>query len=373
MEIPESESSESEILGNDTTQPETLEIVESGQYTSARLEDSLSRIFLAYDSVNKLLVCTKCPILLNDNFVEHAMKIHGKVPHPELIEAIRTCLPISEFQVTLGFPIPAIPHLPIVQGFQCLSCQWCCAKKKSMTEHYKTHANNSYVELSLQSTSRGCCITFFPVVPPLSMPQIEETSFEVSRIVDAVSAVARAPSLIPENDKTRNILYTMAGWFTNETEFDNLKTLDIHSYFECPVEFTESKPFVEKYFNDALHSVCRWDVTHRMDLGRLETNKPLLPLKTEEARKKYAGYWSGLVFFVLNVCTNGLSSYLTPSDSIRTVCCRLLLDFSESSLLELLCLLTHEKITGVQQTENLLPLYLRLTSLRKTFRSKPQK
>ena len=43
MEIPESESSESEILGNDTTQPETLEIVESGQYTSARLEDSLSR------------------------------------------------------------------------------------------------------------------------------------------------------------------------------------------------------------------------------------------------------------------------------------------------------------------------------------------
>ena len=179
VEIPESESSESEILGNDTTQPETLEIVESGQYTSARLEDSLSRIFLAYDSVNKLLVCTKCPILLNDNFVDHAMKIHGKVPHPELGEAIRTCLPISEFQVTLGFPIPAIPHLPIVQGFQCPSCQWCCAKKKSMTEHYKTHANNSYVQLSLQSISRGCCITFFPVVPPVSMPQIKETSFEV--------------------------------------------------------------------------------------------------------------------------------------------------------------------------------------------------
>ena len=60
-------------------------------------------------------------------------------------------------------------------------------------------------------------------------------------------------------------------------------------------------------------------------------------------------------------------SYLTPSDSIRTVCGRLLLDFSESSLLELLRLLTHEKITGVQQTENLLPLYLRLTSLRKDF------
>ena len=239
-----------------------------------------------------------------------------------------------------------------------------------MGEHYsKVHANNSYVQLSLQSISRGCCSTFFPVFSTPRPAVTEENFPDVSRIIEAVSAVARTPSLVPENDKTRNILYTTAGWFTEESEFDVLKELDIHSYFECPAMFAQSQSSMEKYFEDTLGSVGSWDVSHRMDLGQIDKNKPLLPLKTAEARKRYASYWCKLVYFALNICTSGLPSYLTPSDSIRSVCGSLIVVFSESSLLELLRLLTQDKIAGVRQTENILPVFFRLTSLRKDFLS----
>ena len=365
--IPESSSAEEEVIGNEPALAGNLELSQHETDPIAAIHERLSRCFLAYDSSNKLMVCTKCPMVLGENFLEHSRTMHSKIVNPDLAEKISTYLPILSFQITLDFPIPAIPYLSIVQGFQCPTCHWCCANKKSMTEHYKSHSNNAYLQLSVQSVSRGCCLTFFPVVTPESPDSGETVHVEVQRIIEAVSSVARVPSLMPENDKTRNILYTTAGWFTDEMEFEDLKILDIHSYFECPVLFEKYRPAVEKYFHDVLASVGSWDVIHRMDLGRLDKHKPLMSLKTVDARKRYAAYWSELVFFALNVCTNGLQRYLTPSDAIRNVCGQLLFEFSETSLLELLRLLTHEKICGVQQTENLLPVFLRLTCLRKDY------
>ena len=346
---------------------EILKTNDSGPISITAINQCLSELSLVYDPQNRLIVCTKCPTVLNENFAEHSRKVHSLVIGESFLEKIRSNLSISSFDVSLAFPIPAIPNLPIVFGFQCPTCKWCCNNRKSMAEHYKSHPNNSYVQRSLQSYSRGCCLTLFPVLPPASPEYFDNANVEVSRIVETVSSIVRAPALVPENDRTRNILYTMAGWFTDETEFEDLKELDIHTYFDCPAVFTESSTKLEEYFDNSLKSVGSWDVTHRMDLGRLDKNKPLLPLKTVDSRKRYVTYWSGLVFFALNICSQGLQRYLTPNEAIRTVCGRLLLNFSESSLLELLRLLTQEKITGVQQTENIIPVYLKLTSLRKDF------
>ena len=240
-QVPDDPSSEEVILEADPTLPETMGMPDSGPFTVATIPQTLARLYLAYDQQNRIMVCTKCSTVLNVNYVEHTRKVHSRVVSPSLVEFIQSNLPISTFQINLAFPISAIPQLPIVEGFQCPTCKWCCTNKKSMTEHYKSHANNSYIKLCLQSISKGCCLTFFPVVPPPSLEPPVSDYTDVTSIVEAVSTVARAPALVPENDKTRNMLYTTAGWFTNEAEFQDLKELDIHSYFECPVEFTESK------------------------------------------------------------------------------------------------------------------------------------
>ena len=190
---------------------------------------------------------------------------------------------------------------------------------------------------------------------------------DITRLVEAVSAVARAPPLIPEDDKTRNIFYTKVGWFTKPDEFEELLDMEIHGFFDCPTILLDYKDSIDDYFFDILRSVGGWDISHRMDIGNLEKKKPLMPLQTMDARKRYASYWSSLVFFAVNVCSTGLGEYLVPSDEVRLLCSSLLLDFSLDTLLELLRLLTQEKIDGIRQSENIVPVFLRLTCLRKDF------
>lgn len=213
--ISDSSSTEEEILESDPAPLEVAELSLSRPLSIVTINEYLLGFRLAYDPMNEVMICTQCCIILNDDYVEHARKIHSKVVHQELVQFISSHCPVSNFQVNPAFPIPALPYLPIVQGFQCPSCKWCCTLRRTMGEHYsKVHANNSYVQLSLQSISRGCCSTFFPVFSTPRPAVTEENFPDVSRIIEAVSAVARTPSLVPENDKTRNILYTTAGWFT---------------------------------------------------------------------------------------------------------------------------------------------------------------
>ena len=304
LEFCDQSPSDDAILTNFDTPQDEPSIDNPVLDSISAIDEYLSRRYLAYDSNNKVMICTQCRTILNDNYVDHARVHHSKIVEQALVDTIENFLPTSLFQTTLDFPIPALPFVQVLTGYQCPTCHWCCTLKRSMAEHYsKSHPNNSYVNVNLQSISRGCCLKFFPVVPPVREDTNSIDHEEVARIVESVSSLARAPSLLPENDKTRNILFTKTGWFTDEQEFEDLRQLDIHSYFECPGIFDQWKINVERYFEEALQSVGSWDVIHRMDLGRIDKGKPLLSLKTIEARKKYASYWCSLVYFALNVCS----------------------------------------------------------------------
>ena len=87
---------------------------------------------LHYETSRKIFICTLCPCTLHLNIAKHLKRHHGITMSVAVESKLLETFDIEEFIPDCTVKASPLPFLPIVDGFQCNDCFYCCCIKKNM-------------------------------------------------------------------------------------------------------------------------------------------------------------------------------------------------------------------------------------------------
>ena len=377
---------------------------------------------LCFDPERRFLYCTTCKCILSFEVARHLRRVHQATISNVAEAIILRSFDILQFQPDFQVPSPVIPYLPLLTGFQCQTCLNCFFTKKNMESHCrKDHGplgfrpvhvsvdggnnvvlhsgplNNAlnpalsgfecstclkcyveeklvekhcgeehgiwkYLPVSVQTNDIGSAKKYFPVFVVEPMPILVD-SVDVDAVLARNTGVLDCSIRAPEDVRTRNIFYNIMSWFTAESELEALKTVDLPSYFKCPLRYPNLAEKLKTFFMDSLKAVGEWGFLYRLDLGNQSVKEPFRVL-SEDAMKEYSAFYCKFVFFLINYANKPLTQYMSYSAELNGKVLDFCNGFSDDALFRLLSFVTQERITSAKETDSIIPLAMRLLCVR---------
>ena len=130
--------------------------------TSGQNEIAKPAIPLIHDSMFNLLICSECHIAVpHDWVIAHLKKNHGISKRLEDIDDLLSlqerCISSVEAKNWLDsiwvISKPII-HIPVVSGYHCVSCNYCCQEEKVLKKHFQRQHN----EVSWKDQHEKCMV-----------------------------------------------------------------------------------------------------------------------------------------------------------------------------------------------------------------------
>eukprot|EP00002_Diphylleia_rotans_P006926 TRINITY_DN1637_c0_g1_i11.p1 TRINITY_DN1637_c0_g1~~TRINITY_DN1637_c0_g1_i11.p1 ORF type:complete len:998 (+),score=150.30 TRINITY_DN1637_c0_g1_i11:506-3499(+) len=334
------------------------------QYQYNECIELLKKYHLGYDAVNKNIYCSTCKGVVSIHFETHMRRNHAKITNMSHVKKIKETLVILPFSCDFKMQQTEREYLKTIKGYQCNSCGWCCTVLRRMKGHRsKCHPNATYKECWVQSADLGNCKKYFSVV--LTHPQKNDDAFiiqekEIQNTIQQSIAVLETNDIPAETWRSRNTLYSRFGWFVDDAELENYKSLGLLRYFECPPELILYKDQVAQYLSEFVDGVKDWDVFYKKLLSVDKVNHWISYLNHPNSRRDYVCFFIRMIYFSCNFCCRPITWYMELKHDIKQACTQMISDFNQSTFLTFAYLLIGEKIETCGKANCILVIFLRL-------------
>jgi late competence protein required for DNA uptake (superfamily II DNA/RNA helicase) len=268
----------------------------------------LLRNNLRFDASSDLLFCTVpgCAQAITGNAKKHAYRKHRmtvNVADAAVLDEF-TALPCKYYELQAK-PYPAIICLPVLDGFQCSVCYYCCTSKPSMLNHFSNqqHSENRMIPVKAQTLGRGNGSQYFAVVEVdvFSVPSIVSGRGNPDSQAIEFALTSIASNTLEAIEPNENLFYKVMNWYQNPEDAapeDFFATI----YPKEPDMIATASKLIQvlTIFTQAIFSV---DYNARKIVMFDHRERALTGLQMEKSKQEYVAYWVKFLLYLFKYAT----------------------------------------------------------------------